>query len=98
MPGDSLKPLRTLLQKQPSLGLELTAEKLYCFDSESFRCLVTQKQTGYTMKNLGDFRNSWEHSTKQTNALLEHIESLEPHLVNNTLSVNWAREVIAELM
>ncbi|KAK8062136.1 hypothetical protein PG997_014233 [Apiospora hydei] len=97
MPGDSLKPLRLLLEKHHSLGLELTSDKVFCFDSESFRCLATQKQTGYTMDNLGDFRNSWNHSTKQTKALLDHVGSLEPHRVKSTMSVNRAREVITEL-
>ncbi|KAK7934601.1 hypothetical protein PG985_000096 [Apiospora marii] len=97
MPGDTLKPLRHLLSKHESLGLQLTAKRVYCFDSESFRCLATKKQLGYTMTNLNDFRNSWEHSTKQTRALLDHIESLEPHRVKSTLSINRAREVIAEV-
>ncbi|KAK8030195.1 hypothetical protein PG993_011486 [Apiospora rasikravindrae] len=97
MPGDSFKPLKNLLAKHQSLGLELTSKRVYCFDSESFRCLATKKKIDYTMPNMSDFRNSWDHSTKQTRSLLNHIESLEPHRVKSTLSINRAREVIAEL-
>ncbi|KAK7959905.1 uncharacterized protein PG986_004759 [Apiospora aurea] len=49
------------------------------------------------MDNLDDFRKSWDRSTKYTRALLEHVESLEPHQVKSTLSINRAREVIAQL-
>ncbi|KAK7995647.1 hypothetical protein PG990_014420 [Apiospora arundinis] len=73
-PGDSMKPLKTLLAKHASLGLRLTPKNVFCFDSESFRCLAAKKQADYTMNNLDDFRRSWDRSAKQTTALLEHVE------------------------
>ncbi|KAK8116496.1 uncharacterized protein PG998_004777 [Apiospora kogelbergensis] len=96
-PGDSMKPLKNLLSKHASLGLCLTPKNVFCFDSESFRCLAAKKQAAYTMNNLEDFRRSWDRSSKQTRALLEHVESLEPHRVKSTLSINRAREIIAQL-
>ncbi|KAK8063208.1 hypothetical protein PG996_007860 [Apiospora saccharicola] len=96
-PGDTLSPLTTLLKKHEGLGLRLTTKKVFCFDSESFRCLAAQKQAGYTMDNLDDFRKSWDRSTRTTKTFLEHVESLEPHQVKSTLSINRAREVISQL-
>ncbi|KAK8859054.1 P-loop containing nucleoside triphosphate hydrolase [Apiospora arundinis] len=96
-PGDSMKPLKTLLAKHASLGLRLTPKNVFCFDSESFRCLAAKKQADYTMNNLDDFRRSWDRSAKQTTALLEHVESLEAHRVKSTMSINRAREIIERL-
>ncbi|KAK7964444.1 hypothetical protein PG988_011418 [Apiospora saccharicola] len=96
-PGDSLQPLRTLLSKHDSLGMQLTVKTMYCFDSESFRCVAAQKQVGHVMHNLGDFRKSWDGSMRQTRALLEHFCSLEPHSTKRTMSINRAREAITHL-
>ncbi|KAK7995757.1 hypothetical protein PG991_015224 [Apiospora marii] len=96
-PGDSLQPLRTLLGKHESLGMQLTVKTMYCFDSESFRCVAAQKQVGHVMDNLGDFRKSWDGSMRQTRALLEHVFSLEPHSTKRTMSINRAREAITHL-
>ncbi|KAK8078744.1 hypothetical protein PG994_002551 [Apiospora phragmitis] len=96
-PGDSLQPYRTLLGKHESLGLQLTVKTMYCFDSESFRCVAAQKQLGHTMNNIEDFQKSWDSSMEQTRALLEHFCSLEPHSTKRTMSMIRAREAITHL-
>ncbi|RYO86101.1 hypothetical protein DL762_004896 [Monosporascus cannonballus] len=81
MPGDSYKPLERLLQQHESLGLSLTPDNVFCFDSESFRCLAAQKQGCVPTENLNDFRRSWERSAEEKNRLLQYVSSLQPHSV-----------------
>ncbi|KAI4865702.1 hypothetical protein F4820DRAFT_419342 [Hypoxylon rubiginosum] len=97
MPGDSFQPLQRLLQEHQSLGLTISPETVFCFDSESFRCLAAKKQAEFMMPNQDDFRQSWERSAKETHRLLDYFASLEPHLVQSTLSLNRSREIISQL-
>ncbi|RYP21571.1 hypothetical protein DL765_002207 [Monosporascus sp. GIB2] len=97
MPGDSYKPLERLLQQHESLGLSLTPDNVFCFDSESFRCLAAQKQGCVPTENLNDFRRSWERSAEETNRLLQYVSSLQPHSVTGTPCLNRARELISQL-
>ncbi|KAI1775918.1 hypothetical protein F4818DRAFT_458046 [Hypoxylon cercidicola] len=97
MPGDSFQPLQRLLQEHQSLGLTISPETVFCFDSESFRCLAAKKQAEYMMPNQDDFRQSWERSAVETHRLLDYLASLEPHLVKSTLSLNRSREIISQL-
>ena len=98
MPGDAFKPLQTLMDKyRHQVALSLHRENTYCFDSESFRYLAALKQTGRPMGSTDDFRRSWKRSEEESRRLLTHFESLEPHLVKGTLSLNRARDLIAKL-
>ncbi|KAI1134647.1 hypothetical protein F5Y05DRAFT_406417 [Hypoxylon sp. FL0543] len=97
MPGDSLQPLQRLLQDHQSLGLTVSPDTVFCFDSESFRCLAAKKQAEITMPNQDDFRQSWEYSTTETHRLLAYFSKREPHQVKSTLSLNRARELISQL-
>ncbi|KAI1852962.1 hypothetical protein JX265_012851 [Neoarthrinium moseri] len=97
MPGDSYKPLERLISKHKPLGLELSPETVFCFDSESFRCLAAKKQAGIDMDNLDDFRLSWKRSVQEVDRLMNHVSDLEPHCVKSTLSLNRARELISQL-
>ncbi|KAL8694795.1 MAG: hypothetical protein Q9218_000641 [Villophora microphyllina] len=95
-PGDTYRPLKALLHQHPDIGLELSMPTTYCFDSESFRYLAAFK-TGTTMPNREDFDRSWEHSRKESIRLIDHFKTNPPHQVKNTLSLNGARQLIAEL-
>ncbi|XXG95290.1 hypothetical protein Hte_001551 [Hypoxylon texense] len=97
MPGDSFQPLQRLLQEHQSLGLKISPETVFCFDSESFRCLAAKKQAEHMMPNQDDFRQSWERSAEETHRLLDYFATLEPHLVKSTLSLNRSREIISQL-
>ncbi|KAI6082743.1 hypothetical protein F4821DRAFT_281491 [Hypoxylon rubiginosum] len=97
MPGDTLQPLRTLLQENESLGLTVSPDTVFCFDSESFRYLAAKKQAQITMPNQDDFRQSWKKSVDETHRLLEYLSSNKPHSVSSTLSLNRARELISLL-
>jgi hypothetical protein len=97
MPGDAFKPLQSLIDKYQRVKMSLDHANTYCFDSESFRYLAALKQTGRPMDNEDDFRRSWTRSEEESRRLLDHFESLEPHLVKSTLSLNRARELITKL-
>jgi hypothetical protein len=95
-PGDTFKPLESLLKKHGDVDLSLSRHTVYCFDSESFRFLAADKQ-GVKMDNIDDFRRSWQHSEGETRRLIQHFSSLPPHLVRSTLSLNRARQLIHRL-
>jgi GTPase SAR1 family protein len=96
MPGDTFMPLNTLLEEHPDVGLSLTHHTTYCFDSESFRYLAAIKN-GTHMENEEDFRRSWSHSATEANRLLDHFKQQSPHQVKSTMSLNGARQLIAQL-
>ena len=95
-PGDAYGPLNTLLSQHPDMGLELSTPTTYCFDSESFRYLAAFKSE-VTMPNKEDFDRSWKQSRDESIRLISHFKTNPPHKVKNTLSLNGARQVIAEL-
>ncbi|KAL8834143.1 MAG: hypothetical protein Q9170_003890 [Blastenia crenularia] len=95
-PGDTYGPLKALLHQHPDIGLGLSTPTTYCFDSESFRYLAAYKN-GVTMPNRVDFDRSWEHSRQESIRLINHFKTNPPHQVKNTLSLNGARQLIAEL-
>lgn len=95
-PGDTYKPLQTLLERHRNVGISLSVSTVYCFDSESFRFLAAQK-AGVVMENIQDFRSSWQHSGSEARRLLEYFRSLPPHNVRSTLSLNHTRDLIMHL-
>ena len=95
-PGDTYGPLKALLTQNPDMGLELSTPTTYCFDSESFRYLAAFK-SGVTMPNKVDFDRSWKQSRDESIRLISHFKTNPPHKVKNTLSLNGARQIIAEL-
>lgn len=95
-PGDTYGPLKALLSKHPDIGLELSTPTTYCFDSESFRYLAAYKSE-VTMPNKVDFDRSWKQSRDESIRLISHFKTNPPHKVKNTLSLNGARQLIAEL-
>ncbi|KAE9972894.1 hypothetical protein EG328_004702 [Venturia inaequalis] len=95
-PGDTFGPLKTLLGQNRDVGLWLTVNTTYCFDSESFRYLAAAKN-GVDMPNKDDFDRSWKHSREETVRLIEHFKSIIPHQTKSTMSLNGARQNIAEL-
>lgn len=95
-PGDTYGPLKALLLQHPDVGLHLETPTTYCFDSESFRYLAAYK-SGVVMENKLDFDRSWSQSRDETVRLIEHFQSIPPHEVKSTLSLNGARQLISEL-
>lgn len=95
-PGDTYGPLKTLLGQHPDVGLSLSTNTTYCFDSESFRYLAAHK-SGVVIPNKQDFERSWSQSRDETIRLVDYFKSNLPHIVKNTLSLNGARKMISEL-
>ncbi|PNP46678.1 hypothetical protein TGAMA5MH_01629 [Trichoderma gamsii] len=95
-PGDTFKPLKSLLEKHSDIPITLSTSTTYCFDSESFRYLAAYKQ-GIPVPNEEEFRKSWNHSSEETYRLVDYFASTPPHPVTSTLSLNGTRKLILEL-
>ncbi|KAK6449738.1 hypothetical protein FP744_10005988 [Trichoderma asperellum] len=95
-PGDTFKPLKSLLDEHLDIPITLSASTTYCFDSESFRYLAAYRQK-VPISNEEEFCRSWDHSSKEAHRLLEYFASTSPHSVVSTLSLNGARKLILEL-
>jgi hypothetical protein len=95
-PGDTFKPLESLLSEYHNVIPQLSRSNVYCFDSESFRYLAARKK-GIEMGHMDDYRRSWEQSSQEADRLLAHFQSLRPHHTQETLSLNETRHLIAQL-
>ena len=95
-PGDTFKPLETLLSEYNDVIPGLYRYNVYCFDSESFRYLAARKRN-VEMGNIDDYRRSWDHSSVEATRLIEHFRQLDPHNTQRTLSLNETRYLILKL-
>ncbi len=97
-PGDSLPPLKKLLEENPDVEISLSKQTIYCMDNESFRFLAALKNgVAFDEKDRQDYSASWNRSVEETARLLRHIASLKPHKVKDTLTLNDARRLIVNL-
>ncbi|RMZ88821.1 hypothetical protein DV736_g3947, partial [Chaetothyriales sp. CBS 134916] len=96
MPGDTFGSLKKLLNERSDIGLTLSHQSAYCFDSESFRYLAAFKQ-GVMMDNKRDFDNSWDRSREEAERMLTYFRTKDPHPVKSTLSLNGTRTLITQL-
>ncbi|KAL2680400.1 hypothetical protein Neosp_007998 [[Neocosmospora] mangrovei] len=96
-PGDVYGPLKKLLEERHNSNLTLKRSNVYCFDSESFRFLAAHFKH-VQLPNIDDMRKSWAHSKEESQRLVEHFQSITPHNVNSTLSMNGARQQVIQLM
>lgn len=95
-PGDTFSPLESLLEEYKDVIPGLFRDTVYCFDSESFRYLAANKK-GHEMGNVDDYRRSWDHSGGEAHRLLGYVQSLIPHQVRSTVSLNETRYLIEQL-
>jgi GTPase SAR1 family protein len=95
-PGDTFKPLTQLLANHPDVGLGLSSNTTYCFDSESFRFLAAYKD-GTAMENIQDFQRSWDRSAEEAHRLINYFTSRPPHQTRTTLNLNGTRQLISEM-
>lgn len=95
-PGDTFKPLELLLDEYKDKDLGLFKRNVYCFDSESFRYLAAKKK-GVDMGHFEDYRRSWINSEQESQRLMSHIRTLQPHEVKRTMGLNETRAIIAQL-
>ncbi|EGZ72991.1 hypothetical protein NEUTE2DRAFT_156555 [Neurospora tetrasperma FGSC 2509] len=95
-PGDTFKPLETLLNNYKTVKLGLYEHNVYCFDSESFRYLAARKK-GVDMGLFEDNARSWDYSVAECRRLLDYLKVLEPHNVRSTVNLNETRDIIVKL-
>ncbi|KAK4448406.1 hypothetical protein QBC34DRAFT_381316 [Podospora aff. communis PSN243] len=95
-PGDTFKPLETLLKEYEKIQMGLFKRNVYCFDSESFRYLAAHKM-GIDIGLLEDNSRSWEYSVQECRRLVDYFRILTPHNVRSTINLNETREMIVSL-
>ena len=96
-PGDTLPALRKELADR-KVDIKATQENMFCFDNEAFRFLACLRNgIQFDEKEVEVFSKSWDVAATETTRLFNHIKTLHPHKVLNTLSVNDARRIIVEM-
>ncbi|KAK3687828.1 hypothetical protein B0T22DRAFT_510761 [Podospora appendiculata] len=95
-PGDTFKPLESLLTAYKEAEMGLFEHNVYCFDSESFRYLAAQKR-GVDMNHFEENVRSWEYSVTECKRLVEYFRGLKPHMVRSTINLNETRDMIVKL-
>ncbi|GBG82397.1 hypothetical protein CBR_g34773 [Chara braunii] len=101
-PGDTMPPLMEMLKKvrhsPPNVDIQLGKRTIYSLDNESFRFLAAVKKgVRFSDKQTADFAKSWKWSVSECRRLIDHILSLPPHKVQDTVSINEARRLILGL-
>ena len=98
VPGDTMPSLRKLIEEN-KIEIHLSKEIIYCVDNEAVRFLAARKSDmKFKPGQREDFAESWNKSVEETERLVEHIDSVKPHLVRNTQSINDARRMIISLI
>jgi len=96
-PGDTLPSLRKELIDR-DVDIELDRSNMYCFDSEAFRFLACiQAGVEFPEEDFEVFSSSWTRAVKEKTRMFEHIKTLKPHRVCNTLSMNDARTKVVAM-
>ena len=93
-PGETLPALTSLLE-DGNIDIKLDKKTIYCVDNEAVRYLAG-KRCGISFEkgDVDAFSCSWKVSHRAVKMMLEHFDSLNPHLVKNTKSLNDARRTI----
>ena len=97
-PGETYFPLEELLKKN-KIDISLDDEKTYfCMDNEAFRLLACIKNgIHFDKRRIGAYKDSWSIASEMLHKMIEHIQSLPPHDIKNTLSMNEARNIVLAL-
>nr|CAG8533684.1 13626_t:CDS:1 [Entrophospora candida] len=97
-PGDTLPALRKQLQdleEKSGVGIKTNKDTMYCFDNESFRFLAALRNgMKFSETDKQSFAESWKRSVDELQRLFEYFRSREPHKVEDTLSLNDARNIM----
>lgn len=107
-PGDTYPALKSLLSdinknlKMKTRGraeeIVLSPETMFCLDNEGFRFLCARKNNiEFKPEDFENFSLSWDKSAGETQRMLNYIKSRKPHNVNETMSINEARNTILTL-
>ncbi|KAF2904240.1 hypothetical protein ILUMI_01936 [Ignelater luminosus] len=101
-PGETLTCLMELLEgiekRPPYVKIPLSRDKIFCIDNESFRSLLVLKNgIHFNDAEKRSFIASWEQSSNECFRMITYISQLQPHKVQNTISINEARRLIIHL-
>ncbi|XP_037024786.1 uncharacterized protein LOC119066418 [Bradysia coprophila] len=107
-PGDTYPALKELLAEinanlsKKSRGkaceIVLASETMFCLDNEAFRFLCARRNNiDFTPEDFQNFSLSWDKSAVETQRMLNFIKCRKPHKVNDTMSINDARNTILTL-
>lgn len=101
-PGDTSRVLKTMLteihNKPPYVDIKFDRSNTFYLENESFRFTVALLHgVEFDEAERKDFSGSWDKSVSQCGELLNYIQSLESHKVQDTLSLNQARNLIITL-
>lgn len=106
-PGDTYPALKELLSEinlrlSKSRGSQsqivLSAETMFCLDNEAFRFLCARRNNvDFNPEDFQNFSLSWDKSATETQRMLNYIKSRKPHNINETMSINEARNTILTL-
>ncbi|KAM9986934.1 hypothetical protein ACTFIY_011359 [Dictyostelium cf. discoideum] len=109
--GDSQLTLKNYLQ-QLKLDLNIDIEnsnncnftnrslesREFYFDNDALHFLAVKSQGGhFDQTEQAQYHYSWTKSSVSLKRLLTKIQSIPPHDVRNTISINYAREMISQL-
>ena len=98
-PGATRPLLQALLdevEQQRGIKVPLNKTNVFCFDNESFRYLVAQKQNVFFCeKEVAEF--GWVKSVESLKNMFQHVSKLTVHDISQTLSLNHARQMILAL-
>ncbi|XP_072028096.1 uncharacterized protein [Amphiura filiformis] len=96
-PGDTLPALNKELDKR-KVGIKATPYNYFCFDNEPFRFLACLKNgVIFSQGDINTYAESWNRAVEETKRLFDHISTLKPHKVRNTLNMNEARRIIVAM-
>ncbi|KAK5576254.1 hypothetical protein RB653_007395 [Dictyostelium firmibasis] len=109
--GDSQITLKNYLQ-QLKLDLNIDIEdnnncnisnssldnREFYFDNDALHFLAVKSQGGFfDQTEQSQYHYSWTKSSVSLKRLLTKVQSIPPHDVRNTISINYAREMISQL-
>ncbi|CAG8568245.1 5149_t:CDS:1, partial [Dentiscutata heterogama] len=100
-PGDTLPALKEQLhslEQRSGVGIKTNKETMYCFDNESFRFLAAAKNgVNFGEMDKTSFTESWKRSVTESVRLLQYLGFRDPHKVQDTLTLNEARNIVLHL-
>ncbi|GJQ75236.1 hypothetical protein Trydic_g9835 [Trypoxylus dichotomus] len=99
--GDTGGPLKGILnniKNTSNAEIPFNKKNSFFMDNEAFRFLLAQRNgITFTDNEKKDFSISWEKSADISLQLLTYVASLQPHKIQDTISINEARRLILTL-
>ena len=79
-PGNTAPLLKKMLTSLPNVNIPFRKDNTFCFDSESFRYLVSlQNNVRFSTQDREDYEMSWTKSATEARRLIQHIcNTLKP--------------------